>query len=486
MRRSVRSTFIARSLRCALVLSAALTLPAAAQEPVVSADSLPSALSAKVRAAITDVMHRTGVPSASVGIVRNGHVAYVAAFGAARLSPPMPATPAMHYAIGSISKQFTVAAVMLLQQEGKLSIDDPVSRWFPELTRANEVTLRNLMSHTSGYEDYAPQDYTIPAWTHPSSAEKIVHEWATKPLDFDPGTQYQYSNTNFNIVGLIVQKASGQPFWTFLKSRVLDPVGLSGAIDLDTQHNLLEPTGYFRHALGPLRPALMEAPGWYFADGELAMPVGDLLRWDVSVMNKTLLSPASYAAMEAPTRLKDGLYSNYGLGVSVGALDGHRAFSHGGEVGGFVASNTVFPDDKIAVAVLTNQEASPAAGAIGRALSQLLIAPPTTAAVSDDAASAEQLARTVLAGLQHGKIDRSQFTANANFYFDAAALADYASSLGPLGAIKMLRQTSTALRGGMTYRGFAVQFANGSTATLSTYTVPGGKYEQFLVEPGGM
>lgn len=482
MRLSVGSS--ARTLSCGLTLLLVVAAPSAAQQDVVRLDSLPAPLSAKVRAAITDVMHKTGVPSASVGIVRDGRVAYVAAFGDARLSPPMPAKPEMHYAIGSISKQFTVAAVMLLQQEGKLSIDDPVSRWFPELTRANEVTLRNLMSHTSGYEDYAPQDYTIPAWTHPSSAEQIVHEWATKPLDFDPGTQYQYSNTNFNIVGLIVQKASGQPFWTFLKSRVLDPVGLTEAIDLDTQHDRLEPTGYFRHALGPLRPALMEAPGWYFADGELAMPVGDLLRWDISVMNETLLSPASYAAMEAPTRLEDGLYSNYGLGITVGALNGHRALSHGGEVGGFVASNTVFPDDKDAVVVLTNQEASPAAGMIGRALSQLLIAPPTAAATSDDPAAAEQLARTTLAGLQRGTIDRNRFTANANFYFDDQALADYKSSLAPLGAITSLKQTSTSLRGGMTYRGFAVQFANGSTVTLSTYTVPNGKYEQFLVEPG--
>ncbi len=459
-----------------LLVSAA---PLAAQ----GVDSLPAPLSAKVRAAVTDVMKRTGVPSAAVGIVRDGRIEYVAAFGDARLSPPMPATPAMHYAVGSISKQFTVAAVMLLQQEGKLSVDDPVSKWFPELTRANEVTLRNLMSHTSGYEDYAPQDYTIPIWTHPSSAEQIVHEWATKPLDFDPGTQYQYSNTNFNIVGLIVQKVAGEPFWTFLKTRVLDPVGLSHAIDLDTQRNLLEPTGYFRHALGPLRPALMEAPGWYFADGELAMPVGDLLRWDISIMNESLLSHASYAEMEAPTRLKDGMYSNYGLGLSVGALNGHRAVSHSGEVGGFVASDIVFPDDRIAVAVLTNQEASPAATAIGQQLAVLLITPSGATGTPTATASAEQLARTVLAGLQQGKIDRARFTANANFYFDNTALSDYASSLGQLGAISTLRQTSTSLRGGMTYRGFAVQFANGATVNLSTYTMPDGRYEQFLVEP---
>jgi D-alanyl-D-alanine carboxypeptidase len=406
---------------------------------------------------------------------------FLAAFGKARLSPPLAASAGMHYAIGSISKQFTVATVMVLAQEGKLSLDDPVARWFPELTRANEVKLRNLMSHTSGYQDYAPQDYTIPAWTKPTTPQAVVHEWATKPLDFDPGTQYQYSNTNFNIVGLIVEKASGQPFWSFLKSRVLDPVGLTHTIDLDTAHDQLEPTGYFRYALGPLRPALMEAPGWYFADGGMAMPVGDLLGWDISMMNESLLQHSSYVAMKTPMKLNNGAEIGYGLGLTVGLTNGHRLISHGGEVGGFVAFNGIFPDDKLAIAVLTNQEASPAASGIGRAIAGVLL--PALAAPGGDAAEAEALATRVLSGLQRGTIDRSLFTANANFYFDQQGISDFAASLAPLGEIKKLRQTSTGLRGGMRFRGFAAEFANGTKVTLSTYTTSDGKFEQFLVEP---
>jgi CubicO group peptidase (beta-lactamase class C family) len=260
-------------------------------------------------------------------------------------------------------------------------------------------------------------------------------------------------------------------------------VGLSHTIDLDTQRDQLEPVGYFRNALGPLRPAIPEAPGWYFADGELAMPVGDLLRWDISVMNESLLSHASYAAMESPTRLRNGLYSNYGLGLSVGAWNGRRMISHSGEVGGFVAWNAVLPDDHVAIAVLTNQEASPAAGMIGRAIATLLVPPTGAAAATDVTARAEQLARATLAGLQHGTIDPARFTDNAKFYFNRTALGDYASSLGKLGAIRSLHQTANFDRGGMTYRGFAVEFANGTMVNLSTFTVPDGRYEQFLVEP---
>jgi CubicO group peptidase (beta-lactamase class C family) len=462
-----------------LTIAAAAALahtPLAAQQ----VDTLATDVAARVDAAIAGVMNKTQVPSASVGVVKDGRVVYVRAFGKARLSPPVDATPDMHYAIGSISKQFTVAAVMMLVQDGKMSVDDPVSRWFPELTRAKEITVRNLMSHTSGYEDYAPQDYTIPAWTKPTTAQAIVHEWATKPLDFEPGTQYQYSNTNFNIVGLIVEKVSGQPFWSFLKSRVIDPVGLTHTIDLDTDHDKVEPVGYFRYALGPLRPALIEAPGWYFADGEIAMPVGDLLKWDISVMNESLLQHSSYAAMETPTKLKNERDISYGLGLTVGELNGHRVVSHTGEVGGFVASNAVIPDQKFAVAVLTNQEASSAASSIGRAVTAAVL--PMTPS-PDDAAAAEALAKRVLAGLRKGTIDRSLFTSNANFYFDQQGLADFASSLGPLGEIKSLRQTATSLRGGMRYRGFAVEFANGTRVMLSTYWTNDGKIEQFLAEP---
>jgi len=467
-----------RSARLVGAILALVSTRAVAQ----ATNTLPADLAAKVAAAVQQVIDKTHVPSASVGIVQNGHITYIAAFGQARLSPAMAASPDMHYAIGSISKQFTAACVLLLAEEGKLTLDDPVSKYFPELTRAGDVTIRNLLSHTSGYEDYAPQDYTIPAWTKPTTAQAVVHEWATKPLDFDPGTQYQYSNTNFNIVGLIVEKASGQPFWKFLSARVLTPLRLTRTIDLDTQHDQLEPTGYFRNALGPLRPALMEAPGWYFADGEMAMPVGDLLTWDISLMNQTLLKPASYTAMETEMKLKNGQGAGYGLSVAVGVRDGHRVVAHGGEVGGFVASNTVFPDDKIAVVVLTNQEASSAAGAIGRAISTLLLPPAST---GSDAAKAEAQAKDVLTGLQAGTIDRTLFTANANFFFDKTALGDFASSLGPLGAIKSLRQTGTSLRGGMTFRGFVVEFANGTRVTITTFTTTDGKLEQFLVDAVG-
>jgi D-alanyl-D-alanine carboxypeptidase len=158
-----------------------------------------------------ETLVKTGVPSASIAVVKDGQVVYVKAYGDARLDPKTPATSEMRYSIGSISKQFTATAILLLQEQGKLSLDDKVSKFIPDLTRANEVTIRQLLSHTSGYQDYWPQDYVMPMMLEPVKAQKILDLWARKALDFDPGTKWQYSNTNYVIAGLIVEKASGMP-----------------------------------------------------------------------------------------------------------------------------------------------------------------------------------------------------------------------------------------------------------------------------------
>ena len=437
-------------------------------------------LKSRIDAAAAEVMGNTGVPSAALGIVQNGRVLYTTAYGKARLQPDLPATPSMHYPVGSISKQFTATCVLLLVQDGKMSLDDHVSRWYPDLTRADDITVRMLLSHTSGYSDYAPQDYTIPAWTKPVNPLTVVREWAGKPLDFEPGTKWQYSNTNFVLAALVVEKVSGMPFWQFLSSRVLQPLALKDAINLDTDRNRVEPQGYMRNALAPLRPAILEAPGWYFGDATLAMPVADLLTWDISIIDQSLLKPASYAAFETEVKLKDGTGSHYGLAVDVRTRDGHREISHSGEVGGFVAQNTIYPDDKVAIAVLTNQEASSAASAIARAVAPLLLTPNSGTTGADQAATAQ--ARAILTGLAQGKLDRSALTSDLQFYFSPDTMHDFETSLSPLGAITTFKPSGSSLRGGMTYRGYAVTYASGKTVNLSTYTMADGKLEQFLVE----
>jgi len=448
-----------------------LSLPASAQ------NQLSPEIREKIDKLATEALARTGVPSASVAVVKDGQIVYVKAYGNARLEPRTPATPNMRYSIGSISKQFTAAAILLLQEQGKLSLDDKVARFIPNLTRANEVSIRQLLSHTSGYQDYWPQDYVMPMMLQPVTAQRIMDLWARKPLDFDPGTKWQYSNTNYVIAGVIIERASRKPLLQFLNERILGPLGMMSVRNID-QEKLGEqdPVGYMRYALGPLRPAPKEGRGWLFAAGELAMTAADLARWDISIMDRKLLKPSSYRQLGTEVLLKNGLATHYGLGVSVNTEAGSRALSHGGEVSGFTAENIVFPDKRVAIVALTNQDAAGASGAIAHGIAPLLLA-------ADDPAMPEKLeqAKKIFQGLQQGKIDRSLFTDNANAYFSEQALKDFATGLAPLGAPQQFVQVNQGLRGGMILRSYRIRFASNKLLRAWTYEMPDGKLEQYQV-----
>jgi CubicO group peptidase (beta-lactamase class C family) len=430
----------------------------------------------KIDKVATDTLAKTGVPSASIAIVKDGQVVYVKAYGDARTDPKTPATPQMRYSIGSISKQFTAAAILLLQEQGKLSLDDKVAKYVPNLTRANEVTIRQLLSHTSGYQDYWPQDYVMPMMLQPTTAQKIMDTWARKPLDFEPGTKWQYSNTNYVIAGVIIERVARMPLLQFLQEKVFTPLGMKSVSDTD-QAKLgdTDPTGYLRYALGPLRPAPKEGKGWLFAAGELAMPAEDLVKWDISIIDQKLMKPSSYREFSTDVLLKNGLGTHYGLGIDVNSQGGHRALSHGGEVSGFTAQNIVFPDDRAAVVVLTNQDAASASGAIASGIAPLLFA------TTDPATPAKlEQAKKIFEGLQHGTVDRSLFTDNANSYFSETALKDFAAGLGPLGAPQSFAQASQGLRGGMTLRVYLIRFPQ-RTIRAWTYEMADGKLEQYQI-----
>jgi len=462
-------------LRKTVPVAWCFALAAARSVPAQTAADLSPETRAAVDRVVTEALEKTGVPSASIAIVHDGAIAYVRAYGRARLDPPTPARPEMRYSIGSVSKQFTATAILMLAEDGKLSLDDRVSRFLPELTRSGDVTIRQLLSHTSGYRDYWPQDYVPPFMRGETTAGQILERWARKPLDFEPGTQYQYSNTGYVIAGTIVEKASDVPFLKFVATRVFAPLRMESVYDVD-RNRLPEtdPVGYLRYALGPPRPAPKEGKGWLFAAGELAMTARDLARWNVGMIERRLLRPASYAQMQAEVLLRNGVGTGYGLGIGVSQQNGHRVLEHGGEVSGFTSTNMVFPDDRAAITVLTNQDSTDASAAIAKRIAPLLFEN------RDAAAAAEARARRIFEGLQQGKIDRPLFTDNANSYFTDEALRDFASGLAPLGPPTELTQTRRNDRGGMTFRLFAVKFPNRSLEIWER-DMPDGKIEQYQV-----
>ncbi len=441
-----------------------------------SVNTLDASVRERIDRIAGQVLEQTGVPSASIAVVQHGTLVYTHAYGKAQLQPPVQATSEMRYSIGSISKQFTAAAILMLQEEGKLSLDDAVGKYIPGLTQGDQVTIRQLLSHTSGYQDYWPEDYVMTTMKPAVTAQQIMDRWGKKALDFEPGTQWQYSNTNFVIAGAIVEKVSGEPYFQFLTEHIFRPLNMTSVWNSDqAKLTQADATPYYRHALGPLRVAPKEGLGWMFAAGELAMTPHDLALWDASLIARSVLKPESYQQMFTEVKLANGKGTHYGLGVEVGDLSGHRMIEHSGEVSGFVSDNLVFVDDGAAIAVLTNQDAVNAAQTIARLAAPLVAAIPRSAE--------EELALDIYHQLQQGRIDRSLLAPNLSDYFTPEAISGFKQSLAPLGEPLSIRQTTSLQRGGMTMRNFEIVYPS-KRLHLSTYTYPDGKLEQYLISPG--
>jgi CubicO group peptidase (beta-lactamase class C family) len=435
---------------------------------------------ARIDSAANAVLAGTGAPSASIAVVRGGALVYEQAYGEARTGTQ--ATTAMRYSIGSVSKQFTAAAILLLAEDGKLKLDDPVSRWFPGLTRASEITLRHLLSMTSGYQDYWPHDYVFTAMNQATTPEAIMQKWAGMPLDFAPGSQWQYSNTNYVIAARVVELVSGIPFMDFLKQRILNKLGMTSVADFNNAPlGTADAMALLRHGLGPLRAAPKEGTGWLFGAGQLAMTGRDLARWNIAMINNEAMSAASYRAQQTATTLNTGVATGYGLGVNIGLVDGKRRISHGGAVSGYTTTNLVFPDEKLAITVFTNiyPGGGGAPGQIASRITAILLAGSDTSYTA-----AASLARKVYDGLATGTIDRNLLTANASDYFKADVLSDYGTSLGALGTPTDFTPTGESLRGGLRIRSYRIR-AGGKVLDLTMMQQPDGKIEQYVVQRAG-
>ena len=460
-------------LRSAFALAALLTTSSALAQPIT-----PQEL-ARIDTLVTETLAKTNTPSASIAIVRDGKIMLSKAYGKAS-ETISASTPALPYQIASNSKQFTAMALLLLEDEGKLGLDDKVSKYLSGISDGDKISLRQLLSHTAGLQDYWPQDFSFPAMARPTTPQQILDNWAKKPLDYAPGTQWQYSNTGYVVAGQIVEKVSGEPLFSFLAKRIFRPLGMTSVIDMDKAVGPKFPQGYGRAALGPVRVETPAAPGWLYAAGELSMTPTDLAKWDIARINRVLLPADDWAEQERTVRLADGQDTNYGLGVYNRVSNGRRVISHGGESAGFLSSNNVYPEEKAAIVVMTNSWSSGAYGQIARGLADIILPPTATSA----AASAQATrVRTVFTQLRTGALDRKLLTDNANYYFTPTVSADFQSSLAPLGAPTAIEpQGNFTLRGGFVIQRYTVKYPD-RTLDLSVFMEPGtsGRVEQFLV-----
>jgi D-alanyl-D-alanine carboxypeptidase len=413
----------------------AATLAAIAGSIPPSAEAAP--IAAQQKLAIDESMRewlaQTGAPSVSIAVVSEGQLAYVMAYGNARLHPAIRATPDTRYAVYSATKQFTAAAILLLSQQGKLNLDDKIAQYFPEFTSADQITIRQILSHTAGYHEMWPEDFVTIQKSRPMSIVDIAKEWGKQPLDFAPGSKWEYSNTNFMIAGAIVEKVSGKPLSILWQDSIFQSLHMDSTIDSDGPPlSGKDAAGYTQYAGSPSELAANPGAGWKSAAGGLAMTASDLAKWDISLMNRSLLDQKSYDAFYTSVKLNDGKDSNYSLGL--GVFNGHQhsdlghgrlTLEHGGGGPGYVSESRVWPNEKFAIVALTNSDWTNRDDPVDRVAYVLL--PP-----KDE----EKRARSIIEGFRLGKIDRTLFTDDANFYFNSHVLRAQKIGLARMGSIR--------------------------------------------------
>lgn len=453
---------------------APVTTPAVVRAPELASLS-PADLDRYV-AAIVEAQHAVGV---TVGVMHQGQVIFAKGYGTANVAAKTPVAPDTLFAIGSVTKQFTCAVALQLQQEGKLSFDDPVAKYAPALTRAADITVRDLAGMVSGYRDYYPLDFVDRPMAAARPSAAIITEFASRPLDFAPRSRYSYSNTGYLLLGRIVELAGGEPFAAALERRLIAPLGL--------RHTRYEPArggpgmaeGYTPLGLGPVEPAIPEGAGWIGAAGGLWSTPTDLLAWDLALMDGKVLAPASWAVMTTPRTLTDGRSSGYGCGQSIRDRGPVLVVQHGGGVSGFGSRNAFIPASRSGVAVIANVDW---AGGVLDAIESAVLAKlmPAADAPVVTGPRATEVALQLLAQIRAGGVDRRLLGDEYSAFLTPERLAVMSQSLVAAGEVSDVVPGAIRERGGMEVS--SVRVVLGTTpATTLMYRTPDGKVQEFLV-----
>jgi D-alanyl-D-alanine carboxypeptidase len=348
-----------RTVFLALLLTLNLT---AVQRAMSDAPEASSTLTPRMRshidAAVTSALARQRVPAASLAIVINGQVAYAKGYGARNLSSGSNATVDTIYPIGSNTKQFTAAAILLLQEKGKLSIQDLVSKYVPSAPHGSDITIAQLLEHVSGLPDYTQTPEFAKNSADSVTPDEILATIRGMPLAFKPGTSWQYSNTNYFLLSLVTAKTSGESYQTFIHENLLAPLNLSSAVFGSTSQMLAqEARGYSSFAMGDFHDAPSTDYTWFQGAGDLVMSATDLARWDAALDSGKVISSESFHAMSTPKTLPDGTSADYGFGLSAGnSFLGHAIVGHLGGFAGFVSEDITIPADRVAVVLLSNSD----------------------------------------------------------------------------------------------------------------------------------
>jgi CubicO group peptidase (beta-lactamase class C family) len=308
-------------------------------------------------------MRNLHIPAVSLTVVRDGRIVKAKGYGIANIEANSAATPKTVYEIGSMTKQFTAAAVMMLVEEGKINLDDKITKYFQDAPPVwNRITVRHLLNHTSGIQNHvAVPDYldifkiSITSKNYPSRDE-LLKEFYKLPVEFEPGETWSYDNTGYYLLGIIIEKASGKDFWQFLDERIFKPLNMSATRGTDARPIVPNRAAGYQWVNGKFENRPILAPFVGFSAGSLISTVEDLAKWDTALYGERLLKKSSLEQMWTPAKTKDGAMASfdYGLGWFIETYKGRRDVHHSGGTIGFSSVIHRFVDDKLTVIILTN------------------------------------------------------------------------------------------------------------------------------------
>lgn len=431
---------------------------------------------------LTKQVEQNGYVGLSVAIVRDGIVVLAKGYGKASLKPEAAVETSTPFAAGSITKQFTAACIFLLAEDGKLSVRDSVAKYYPELTKAKEITLYDLMTHAAGYPDYYPLDFVDRRMEKAIQPDVLLKEYAGGKLDFEPGSRWSYSNTGFVLLGRIIEKVSGKSYGDFLSERILKPLEMKDTIfDPKADHKGLA-IGHTAFALGEPEPAAREAPGWIHAAGALYTTPSDLAKWDLALVSGKVLKLDSYRLMTAPRELSDGRFRDYGCGIGVSRRRGEPVLRHSGAVSGFLAYNTVIPRTKSALALMANAEHQDA-GDIDAVLFDLLLRaqePPATDVPKIAGPTAKEAAMAMMKELQSGDVKRDKLGEDYSVFLTDERIRGAKERLGKHGDPETVEADPPSERGGMEVVTVHFKYKTIKLKALM-YRSPDGKIQEFLI-----
>ena len=366
---------------------------------------------------VQDSIRQQRIPGLALAVMRDGKIIKAQGYGLSNIELNVPVSPQTVFQSGSVGKQFTATGIMMLVEEGKVGLDDKITKYFPGAPESwNKFTVRNLLTHTSGLKDYTDNNFD---YRRDYTEEGMLKMLQALPFDFAPGDKYSYSNSGYMLLGILIRKVTGKFYGDFLQERIFNPLGMTTTRIISEEDIVPNRAAGYQLVKGVIKNQEWVSPTLNTtADGALYFSVLDLAKWDAALYTKKLIKRSSLDQMWTPVRLNNGKTYPYGFGWRIHEINGHKLIEHGGSWQGFTTAISRYVDDNLTVVALCNLDSDHARpedivhGVAGLYV-PTLTPPPPPKPIEDKEPQVTALFRDLLRMIGEGKADPSAFTDEA-------------------------------------------------------------------------